>query len=394
MKLNIDALTSVAGWTVTAPNTIAVNDHSGFVAGLNSTSLLFKFAAAATTREVSKTIDPAIDVSDYETLVISVWSQQKKNQDYRKASDFSYKIKLNATDEFYLAAYDTFTDINIAIESVDSIDRIEITPLHTDDDYLIISECVAEKEEIPLDLLESTKEYLENLLLDNQGKGILLGTLTGTAGDKSITLSAEWIDQYSVILIDDGANSETHQLGNGTQGAWKLKTTFDGRALVSNHVGANVYLKFPVHINPDENEIQLPGIAVWGIDPEPIFQTGKLDSKIEGWNVADNTFSRRDKGQILLYSILIDCESRHSELIDIMTRIARKVIEREILWVNGRRHDVTFGAAPTETTPPQGVDIIPKVQYTMTIEVIENIFERVVLPITTITNLTVSIQGE
>lgn len=393
MKLNIDLLTNITGWTATAPNTIEVNNHTQFVAGLNSTSLLLGFKAAATTREISKTISPAIDVTDYETLVISVWSQQKKKQDYRKASDFSYKIKLNATNEFYLSAYNTFTDINIAIEAVTSIDRIEITPLHTDDDYLVISECVVEKEEIPLDLLLSTKEYIGSILLEDKGKGILLGTLTGTIGDRNITLSADWIDQYSVILIDDGVNSETHQLGNGTQGTWKLKSNFSGRALLHDYDAADVYLTFPVHINPDENEIQLPGIAVWGIDPEPISQTGKLDSKIEGWHLND-TFSRRDRGQILLYSILIDCESRHSELIDIMTRIVRKVIEREILWVNGRRHDVTFGAAPTELQPPQGVDIIPKVQYTMSVEVIENIFDRVVLEKTTTIDLTVSIQGE
>ncbi len=293
------------------------------------------------------------------------WSQQKKRQDYNQSSDFSYKIKLNATKEFYLSAFDTFTEVNIAIEDVDSIDRIEITPLHTDDDYIIISECVAEQEEIPLDILEATKEYLEFLLTDAFSNGILLGTITGTSGDSTISLAANWIDKYSVIYIDDGANSETHRLGDGDQETWKLQGAFDGRTLVNSHAGANVYLTFPVHINPDENEIQLPGIAVWGIDPEPIFRTGKLDSRLEGFPVGSDSFSQRDRGQLLLYTILIDCEARHSELIDKMTRIVRRVMEREIIWINGRRHDVTFPAGPTETPPPQGIDIIPKVQYSM-----------------------------
>ena len=173
-----------------------------------------------------------------------------------------------------------------------------------------------------------------------------------------------------------------------------MESTFDGRTLQNNHTDADVYLTFPIHINPDENQIQLPGIAVWGIDPEPIFRTGKLDIRLEGFHVANGNFSRRDRGQLLLYSVLIDCESRHSELIDIMTRNVRRSIEREILWINGRRHDVTFGGAPTELSPPQGVDIIPKVQYTMMVEVFENIFDRVTVPKTTTTNLTVSIQGE
>ena len=144
---------------------------------------------------------------------------------------------------------------------------------------------------------------------------------------------------------------------------------------------------------PDENEIQLPGVAIWGIDPEPILRTGKLDKKIEGFSVNNDNFSERTEGQILLYSILIDCEARQSGLIDIMTRIVRKALALEILWVNGRMHEVGFAGNPTETRPPLGVDIIPKIQYSMNIEVVENINDRVVLPKTTTTNLTVDING-
>ena len=395
MKVSIDALTSATGWTVNSPSTISVNQISKFVAGLNTTSLLIKFSENDSVKTAEKTFT-AVDVTDYESLVFSVWSQQKGvNQDYLKSDDFNYKIAINDTQEFYFQVYDTFTDVTIGIEDVTSISKIKITALHTDTDYLIISEMVAEKEEIPRDVLLAVKEQIDfymNLSADLSSGLLLLGTASATTGDISIDINNPiFLDRYGVIKIDDGVNSETHQVEDNDVQTFQLNYNFDGQSILHDYTNASVYLVFPSLINPQQDEIRLPGISIWGITPDFILRGGKLDIIRDSFAVSGNS-KERVEGQIEEYTILIDCESRAQELIDIMTRVVRQFIAREILWINGRRHDISFAGPPIENIPGDGIDYIPRVQYSMIVEVKENINQRQSVPVTTTINLTVEPQ--
>lgn len=392
MKLQIDTLTSVTGWTISSPSTITENEIENYIAGLNTKSLMIKFDSTGG-RNATKTFGTPFDVTDYETLVFSIWSQTKGiDKNYLKPSDFAYKIKIDDTHEYYIPVWSSFSDISIGIEDVTSITQIKITALHTDTDYIIISEMVAEHEEIPYDILIAMKDNIDYLMNLDQGNGILLGTINATTGDTSITFSTtpNYLNRYGVVYITGGGNSETHQVDDNDSLIFQLNDNYDGNAILNDYTGASVYLMFPTYINPKQDDIRLPGMAVWGIEPEPVLRGSKLDTLRDSFLVSDYSSKERPDGQILRYPILIDCESRSDELIDIMTRIIRRLASREILWINGRKHDIYFTGTPTELRATQGFDIISKVQYSIDVEVKENIFDRQAVVATTIITETIT----
>lgn len=394
MKLRIDALDTTSGWTINAPSVLALNEFRQYIAGVGiNASLIAQFKTGDTTKTLTKTLAEPVNISDYEFLVFSMWSLNKGKQIYGRniASEFSYKIKINATDEFYIPVKDSFTDININIEDIDSMDRIEITALFTDEDTIILSEMLVEYEQMPIDLLEEAKSGLEGYLTQMLGRGLLLGTVSASSGDRTLDVGDfDYIDRYSVIMINDEVNSEIHQIEkyNDDSGRVRLSDTYDGNTIQNNYTDANIYLTFPVVINPDERYVRLPGICIWGFAPELLLRTGKTDTFIESYKT-DGTVVERIEGQVCVYTVTFDCESRSSELLAIMSKAVRDFLGNELIWVNGRRHEIDFPSPATETKPAQGVDIIPKIQYQMNVEVIEIIApaERLVNTTTINTNV-------
>ena len=376
MKSRIEPFTSLNDWTIVTPNTIALNGLPPYIAGLgNETSLLAKFQAGSANRVLAKTLPAPVDISSFQFLVFSMWSRDKGKSGYLRndEAEFSYKIKINATAEYFIPVREAFTDININIEDVDTIDRIEITALHADEDVIILSEMVADLEEMPIDLMEEMKAHLEFYVERQVGKGLLLGTISATAGDTTISTSDyDFIERYSVLLIDDGTNSERHQVqtfDDNTQQA-TLGDIEDGGSILHTYSGANLYLTFPVTINPDESTIRLPGFSVWAFAPQSILRTGKRDTLIEAFKVGGEIV-QRPEGHVWRYITQIDCESRSGELNAIMSKVCRDFGGHNLVWINGRKHDMEFDADPVETRPPSAIDIIPRIQYRLWAEVIE-----------------------
>lgn len=393
MKLNIDHLINTTGWVVNSPSVIQEITEKKYIAGLNNKSLMITFDSDDSIRTAIKTFGTPFDVTNYKTLIFSIWSQTKgENKLYIKPADFAYKIDIDGVKEFYIPVYDNFTDIEIGLEDITQITQIKITPLHMDTDTIIISEMIVELEELPLDILFAVKEHVDYYLVASQGLGLVLGTVSASSGDITINLdNPDYLDRYGIIKIDDGNNNETHQIDDNNSGNFQLNKNFDGDSIINTFVNANVYLQFPTFINPGQFEIRLPGIAIWGITPEPILRGAKLDIQRDTWENS-GVSKQRIEGQIYKYTILITCEARSQALIDIMTRAVRKFIGLESLWINGRRHNVNFtGAAAELPVNTQGIDYIPQVQYSLDVEVKENINDRVAVPVTTTINTIIDI---
>lgn len=390
MKLVIDHLDSVTDWVVNSPSAISENDFEYYVAGLNSKSLLIKFDSSDTEKTATKVFSTSIDVADYDSLVLSVWSKNKKNQIYRKASDFVYKIKINDTDEYYLPFFETMTDVTIGIEEITEITQIVITALHEDNDYIIISEMIAEKEESSLDVLDSVKEHIDYFFNSMYGDGINIGNASGTAGNNYIDIpeNPPWAERYAVILIKEGSIEETHQISDCDGERFYFASNHDGELLLNNFTSsAVVYLTFPCYKNPGQEDIRLPGVAIWGIDPDSKLSDAKLGVEVDTYSVTNDNFKERQLGQILSYTVLLDLESHNAELIMFMAKVVRRFIARESLWINGRRHYIFFAGPPIEQKPTLGIDIIPKMQYSISVDLRENIYNRVTVPKTTAINL-------
>ena len=156
MNLIIDNLNAVTGWSGTG-SVHGLNSHADYIAGYNTSSIVFNFDAED--EYIEKTY--GTDVSDYDIFTLYLYSREKGGTTFNKLADFDYKIDLGSGKEYYLPTWQGFTHVTIDISSIDTIDRIRVTSLHDDDDYLIMSYAVVSKDEIPLDIFQGIKTGME-----------------------------------------------------------------------------------------------------------------------------------------------------------------------------------------------------------------------------------------
>jgi len=384
MNLIIDNLNSVTGWSGTA-SVHGLNDHKDYVAGYNTQSIVFNFDAED--EYIEKTY--GTDVSDYNEFTVYLYSREKADTTFVKPENFYYKIDLGSGKEYYLPTWQGFTHITIDISSIDTIDRIRITSLHDDDDYLIMSYAVVSKDEIPLDIFQGIQTGLETYrdTLDIY----LLGTINATTGDSQIDLSGfNFVEDYAVIKINDGSNDEIHQLISGHEGLFNFTGLYDGDRIINSYTDASVYLYLPIEYGRSSLEAIVPGITVWGFEPQEILNSFGIQDVLDTWT--ENGASERREGLYNEYPIQFDCEARQNQILAHLARIVRDFIGRRFLYVNGRKCYIQFDGAAVETKPINHYDSIPKVLYRGTIEIREELWQRTSLPLTETITLTVTIQ--
>ena len=386
MKEVIDNLNVITGWSGSGGASIdGLNEHLDFVAGYNTKSIVFNFNGEDS--YVEKTY--GTDVSDYNELTLYLFSKEKRGYDFKKIDDFSYKIDLGTGKEYYLPTWDEFTFIVIDISSIDTIDRIRITALHDDDDYMIMSYIVTSIDEVPFDIFDGIKDGLETYRDDQDA--FLLGTVNINSGDNTIDLSNfNFIDNYAVIKIDDGVNSEIHQLMNKNEETYEMSDLYDGNSIVNNYVDASVYLYLPIEFGRDDLEAIVPGIMVWGFEPEEVLNSFNIQHIVDSWS--DSGVSERKEGHCMEYPIQFDCEARQNEILAFLAQLVRNFIGRKFVYINGRKFQLDFDGGAVETKPTDFYDVIPKVLYRGTVEIKEELWERRTLPITTTIDIQVTIQ--
>ena len=183
MKLIIDNLTNTTGWSASAEAAIhGVNEIKDFIAGNNSSSIIFNFNGINS--YVEKTY--GTDVSDYDELILWVYSNNlKEDKTYSKASDYSYKIGVDSTNEYYLHTRGSFYYVSINIKDIDTLEKIRITALTGSTDYLFVSYMLVTKDNFPFDVYEGIKEQLE-YERDTFHSLKLLGQISGSTGDTPI----------------------------------------------------------------------------------------------------------------------------------------------------------------------------------------------------------------
>lgn len=396
MKLLIDNISSDSGWSGSGGAGVhQLNEITDFVAGNNSSSVMFKFDGL--NGYIEKTY--SVDVSSYDELVFWVLSVRRGKDEYRNPSDFLYKIDFGTGEEFYLYTYEKFywTKINVSDFTSKTITTMKITALHADEDYMILSYFLATKDLFPLDIFQGIKEQIE-YQRDNFHSLKNIGTISGGIGDTSITFDdqVDFLDRYTVIEIDDGVNSEIHGISNKEGKTFDFGLMYDGTSLLNDFTDANVYVYYPVEFGTTQKEIILPGITVWGFAPEKQTLTNEEDRIIEQVEV-NGDFTERKKGHYLNWILLIDCECKEEwELLGDISEIVRKFLTKKIAWINGRKGYIDYNGPAVELYPTEAYDIVPKVQYPATISILEEVYEEIKLPKTTTIDVDVNIsdQGE
>ena len=391
MKMTIDEFSVTTGWVTGAGSTMSahmLNQHSDFIAGNNTSSLVLKVPAGNTGKYIQKAITK--DLTGYDDIVFHIWSRTQKTNDYPKSTSYKYKIEFGTATIYYVPTRMDFCEVVLHVTGTTTIDKIKITALHNEEDYIIISHMIACADEVPLDILQGIKDKLEYDLIALHGNGILLGTVTMLAGDKYITFTGNWVERYACLVITNGVNTEKHIIKEIDGSTVWFGQPYDGDVVKYSMTGASVYLFVPVEFGRMQMEIILPSITVWGITPERVWRGAGLDSYRDTWKTTNTTNETRE-GAIFKYDMMIDCEARHNELIALLSNVVRKFIACQTIWINGRRFTINFEGIPTEVEPTQAFEVIPKIQYVLSVEIKEDIWSRVVKPIIITTHDTYTI---
>lgn len=375
---NFSVLTGWAGSGTNPPTAYALNAHPEFIADELSNSVIFKFPAGSLNKYIQKTI--SVDVSDYEECVFSIWSRNKTSNEYNRKDDFFYKIDFGGTG-YYIPVSENFGMVNFYIGDLTTLSRIRITCLHNDEDYLIVSSCQAIKEQLPLDIFSSLKTSMRTFI-DTQTQ-ISCGTVTCSANATSVTVTGNnyFLERYAVIKITDLTNTEYHQIiETDGEGVYKFSSLYDGTKMLNSYTSANVYLYIPVEYGLDSTEVLLPGIIINGFTPESILRSSTLETVYDTFKDTDIISSMRE-ARIFQYGIMVDCESRHLEITNLMSEYIRKFISKQKLWLNGQDCEIQFEGIPTYLEPVDPNFVIHKMQYIFNIEYKESIYSRTALSI-------------
>ena len=364
MKLQVEPFTSLTGWTFTGGASAQLNQHPDLCADGLASSLIFHFPALGAS--ATKTI--TVDATGYSELVLSLWSRNLK---WMEGKDAAYSIDFGSGHAFFLPTRGEFSDEAIGLNGWGSIIQVTVTALTAHDDYLCLSNLNAVRDEYPQDVFEGVRQGLLSAAATLAPSGIITGKVTCAAGDKSIMLTAlDFVDRMAVLYVSDGASSETHQVERYDGGKLWFTSRFDGQAMKYNHSAAQVYVSIVVDYGVAEKEAAIPGITVWGFAPSPE-QTDQDVCEVHDTFGLDGTVAKRRTLFLQEYPILIDCEARHYQVLALLSRIARWFESSSVVWINGRRHDVLYSEVPTVVDPDESVEMFPKVQYTLKIQVRE-----------------------
>ena len=382
-----------------ANNILDSDFYRDFIAYYHDKSTVFVINEAQKGKYVETNISTPINVSAYKELVLNIASTDRGDFDKGNLDTAQYFIRLTFSDDavgtttqeiwYYLQIQKTLHSSVIAIpqDIVNNFPyifavRIEIN--HDFSDVLFVSHFIAATDAFPIDVLNGIKTDIE-FHLNNVYTKIQVGAVTASPGVKQITIigDKDYIDRYSAIEIDNGVNSEIHTIQDRSTGLFTLGQLLDGPELLYSHISSPVYLYLPVRVNKQSKEVIIPSINIWGQSPEhDSSQSNEIEKIYDSFRISRAsdppsliTVSERDDDERIQYVITIDCESRHSKIISIMSNAVKRCITRHIIWVNGRRLAIEqTGISELDDIQP---DAIPKLQFTVDVFVNESLSDRV-----------------
>src|SRR4030065_81048 len=119
MKLLIDNFDSITGWSGSGAVSVhGENEHEDYIAGDLSRSLIFHYPAGSRGAYIEKSLSPAVDVSAYQEIIVSLWSIRKNGSFYRTSADFPYTLDFGAGKQYSIPAWPTFTQISLDMRSL------------------------------------------------------------------------------------------------------------------------------------------------------------------------------------------------------------------------------------------------------------------------------------
>lgn len=380
---------ATTGWSADPGVTVATTEWPDLISGLHQSSLFLKFTAGG---EAWYTFPAPVDVSKAQWLTLSLASMRRPSGQIRTRAAATYAIVLTldgAPVRFEVPTFGVLTRVPLPLGGALLLTAVRIVAVHGADDWLVVSDLRAARDEMPLDLLASVAAGLRaqrDILL---GRGMPVGTLTCAAGATKVSVDTDWswLERYAVFSVGEGATYEEHQADNAVGPEFTMSRGFDGQAMLYAHDADQVYVTFPIEVGRLDVEARLPGLCVWFTSPGPATRTARLQEQVECFSPG-GAVVRRD-GARVSWRVMIDHEARSPELIAYMTQACRNFLAGGVVWVHGIRYWFEWSEPAVDAEPDSAYDIIPKSAYALTVEVREDSWQPKTTPTLSATDLAV-----
>jgi len=375
MTLDVETFETLTGWSSTGSMTVSQNAIPQFVALHKAASLLVNIPQGNQGKKITKTLN--VPMAGMNEIVLSIWSRYKASNTYQQAADFAYSIQFSNGFQFLLPVLEGFEQVSFFVPGLATVTEFTITALTNDNDILLLSACVAVLDDYPADVLSGMQAEIKLQMANETGQGVLLGMVSGTAGDSTLSLTGKnYVDRMASVLINDGTHSEVHSFDLTDEKNYRLSPNlYAGGTLLNTYVNAPLYLNLPVEFGRYEQDAVIPGVFLWKMAAEPVLRSSDVDTVFD--TAAAGTWQSRRVPINENYRVLIDVEARHPKILAIMNRAVKRFLGLNVLWINGRKHTFQWTVPPTEIEPDQSVEQFPKVQYEVSIEVQEERENRI-----------------
>lgn len=390
MKVELDLFTSVTGWSGAGVD-FSLNDHNKYIAEYQTKSLIIHVPAGSKGVAITKVLTP-VDISSCREIVLSLWSRCLPQVKMITPSDFNYTIQFDDTHIFMLPTSREFTTESFGIDGTwDVVDQITITPTTDKEDWLVLSCCYGVWDDTALDVMQGVVLGLEAAVKVVSPNGLAIGTISCAAGAVSLHPSAQtWLEKGVSVYIEDGVNSETHQIERYDGVSIWFTSLMDGKTIKHAHSIRPMFLKIPVNYGVMEKEATIPAITVWGMGSKNNQDRQDLEQIIDSLSPEGAGAVRRTTWSQKI-PILIDCEARQHQLLALVASCARMFLSSNRVWINGRAHDLDYPDQGVYVEPKDSTVMIPKIQYALDVEVREEREYRTWMPAVTGQTLTYSI---
>jgi len=368
MTLDVETFETTTGWTSTGTMTVSQNQITQYIALHKTASLMVNIPSNNSGKKITKTLN--VPMAGMTEIVLSIWSQRKASNQYIQNADFSYSIKFGSGAEYFLPIIEGFEQVSFYVPALTTVTEFTITALTNSADVLLLSACVAVKDDYPADVLDGMRTEIQRQMVNETGLGLLLGTVSGITGDTTLPITHfPYADRMATVLIKDATHSEVHAFDLTDEINYRFASTYDGLTLKYDYTSASVYLNFPVEFGRYEQDAIIPGVFLWKMAAEPVMRSTDLDTVYD--TSTTGTWQSRRVPINENYRVLIDVEARHPKILAIMNRAVKRFLGLNVLWINGRKHTFQWSVPPVEIEPDQSIEQFPKIQYEVSIEVQE-----------------------
>lgn len=253
--------------------------------------------------------------------------------------------------------------IEVAIGNFDTITvpykplfKFDIVVLSDNADVLIISNLRAVTDELPQDILQG----FTHIDLPK----FSIGTITASKGSHKIQVEdITNLVEGAVLLI----GQERHQVKGLIGDIVTFEDTEDGMSLLQDYEDEEIFIECPIRIGYYDQDLKLPSLVLWFSSPTPDLRAIRR----EEYKVFGNDAYVKERTQFEDWTVRLDIVGGSPEMVQLVASFVRKFLEKNKIFINGKRFTFEWTDGAVDTEPSSYLDIQPSVAYNITISLQE-----------------------